>query len=110
MWRYRLANNLGTTDVLFCAPKKDELIFFDDMEELAKDPNFNVYFSVTREPDADWPHGKCRFTIDTIKEHTTNYEESVFYLCGSPTFCEGMMQLLLDNDVPKDRVKMEKYW
>ncbi|MFQ5620286.1 MAG: ferredoxin--NADP reductase [Candidatus Nanoarchaeia archaeon] len=111
MWRYRVAKNLGTTDVLFCATTKERLIFYDDMKKLTEEnESFNAYFSVTREEPKDWPYGTCRFTIEHIKEHSSNYEDSTFYLCGSPQFCEGMRNLLLDNGVEKERVKMEKYW
>jgi len=111
MWRYRLAHKLGHTDVLFSAPNMDSLIFYDEMSKIMREhEDFHAYFTITRECPGDWCYGKERLTLDRIQQECKDYQDSTFYLCGSPQFCEAMKQSLLDDNVPKERVKMEKYW
>jgi ferredoxin-NADP reductase len=109
MWRHRLENKLGTTDVLFSAKSKDELIFYDELQKL-EGKDFHAHCTITRETPDGWKGGIERLTIDTIKQHCKAYKDSIFYLCGAPQFCEAMKVLLLQDKVPLEKVKMEKYW
>ncbi len=109
MWRYRLEKKWGTTDVLFSAKAKDELIFYDELKKLESN-SFHSHSTITRETPRDWKEGTGRLTIETIKQHCHAYQQSTFYLCGSPQFCEAMKVILLKDKIPIERIKMEKYW
>ncbi|MBS3128687.1 hypothetical protein J4410_06075 [Candidatus Woesearchaeota archaeon] len=81
---------------------------FLDMEE--NNDNFEVHFTVTREPeDSDWEGRRGRIDYEFLEDSIGFLENKVFYVCGSKEFGTGVIDLLKEHGVSEEKIKKEIY-
>jgi ferredoxin-NADP reductase len=93
----------GTRDGKFHA-------FRDEVRELAQqNPNLNVHFCYSRPiPEDEGHHHSVGYVnADLIKQLVE--QEAEYFLCGSPSFMQSIMQGLKESGVPDSRVFFESF-
>ena len=67
---------------------------------------FNYCQTITREEHDGL---KGRITLEMIKQCVENYDTANFFICGSREFSIGTRQLLKDDNIERQRIKMEVF-
>lgn len=94
--------------LLFSVLSKDEIIYREELAELAtKHPNFTYTVTVT-DDFSGWP-GRCgRINRKTFNELFGGYQQT-FYICGPPAFMDCAIQLLKEAGVPQERIRIDRW-
>ena len=82
----------------------------DDLHEQTK--NARVVYTLTREPEnTGWTGRRGRINLDLVKEELQDYDltKTKCYLCGTPQFCNTLVDLLQQAGIPKERILHEKW-
>ena len=104
----------GQVKLLYSAKTKDELIFRDRLDDIAKRKDFQVKYFVTREEtDNDICHG--RITPDHLRNEvvalaSSNHLPTFCYICGPTTFIQDTNRALLALNMPKSNIFFELWW
>ncbi len=110
MWRYIKAKNLPTKmTVLISYKTAGDEIYKDELAEIEKQ-GVKTYVTVTREAEGSaWKGHRGRITGETIKQQCGSLEGKTFFICGSNSMNDSMLQLLLSLGVPKEQIITEKW-
>jgi ferredoxin-NADP reductase len=99
------------TDVtlVYCVRTKQDLIFHRELEELQnRMPNFR-YRVLLSQPDPDWTGASGRISPEIIRDAVPGLRSRMVFLCGPPPFMEAARGILMDLDVPPDRIRQETF-
>jgi ferredoxin-NADP reductase len=93
----------GTRDGRFHA-------FRNEVSELAQqNPNLNVHFRYSRPTAEDEGHYHSVGYVDAALIKELVQQEAEYFLCGSPSFMQSIMQGLKELGVPESRVFFESF-
>lgn len=111
MLREAAATNSSTKFTLFYSNRtKEEIAFLEELKRLEKlNQNIKVVFTLTRETPADWAGELGRINETMLKKHLDTLEGKTFFACGPNELVEAMVSLLSALDVPKEKIKFEKF-
>lgn len=90
----------------------EDIVYRKELEALGKDDNINCHFTITRPGDLgsqEWDGLTGRVNLEMIKEKVKDINNPLFYICGPPQFVEALKVALLQDGVPKEHIKQEKY-
>ncbi len=107
--RYIVEKNLPNKVVLFYSSKTPaEIIYSKELNEI-RNPNVKIVLTVTRYDSFDWDGLRGRLEEKVIKDNLENFENKIFYLCGSNSFVDSIVEILKANNIPKEQIKFEKF-
>ena len=91
-----------------CRSEKD-IVFKEELEELAKNSNNLKLVFVITEPSPQWRGNTGIITAELVKKELPDYKENVFYTCGPPGMVTAMEKLVENIGVPKEKIKKELF-
>jgi len=103
-------NNTGTNttkniSVLFSARTKEELIYKEEFEKLAREQeNFKYYPSITREKHEGILKGRVQTHLYKILK-----EEQNIFICGVTNMVIEVKKALLEKKIPEENIHIELY-
>lgn len=96
-------------DLIYSNRTPDEIAFYNELENIKKNySNIHIVYTVTKE-DSDWKGNVGRISEDLIKNNISEINNSVFYICGSPSMVEDMLSLLRKIGIKEENLKYEKF-
>ena len=106
--KYCADKTLPTSIVMLYSNKtRDEIVFKEQLDEMmASDPNIDVRYVLTRQPD--WNGLKGHIDGDMIKAQIPDYKDRTFYICGPPAMNQALKKAL-GNLVPESQIKLEDF-
>lgn len=99
------------TDVtlLYCVRTDRDVIFADDLTEMAKRlPNFRFALTLSA-PNDQWTGAKGRFNADFLKANVADLAGSTFFLCGPDGFMQSARAALGRLGIPDSRIEQESF-
>jgi len=85
-----------------------DIVYKDEWEAFQRqNPSLKVVHTIT--DDASWQGRKGRINEAMIKEFCSDVNTAIFYICGPPGMVEGLSNLLMTMQVPRQNVKIEKF-
>ena len=96
--------------LVYSARTIDDVLYGDELAELAEDPRRAVTVTVTREPSDRWQGRRGRVDAGLLEE--TGWPPSVgphCYVCGPTPFVESVAGVLVDLGHDPARVKTERF-
>ena len=113
MLRHRAHTAPGTDALLVYSSRTwEEVIFRDELLRMeADDPRFDLVVSTTREPKHRPSDLERRLDRDALRAIIARWRKSPAhaYVCGSTPFVETVANALVDEGVPAELVKTERY-
>jgi glycine betaine catabolism B len=94
--------------LVYSVASRREVLFADELAELARSPNIDVSLTVTRDAE-DWQGHTGRIS-HRLLESLALSREALYYFCGSREFIDDMTRLLLGWGIPESQLKYEKWW
>ena len=108
MAKYIINKKLDINVKLIYSEKTPEYVICKkEFEDLQKYNNFRYVLTLTRFNEASWKGLKGRVNADLIKKNST--KDSIFYISGSVQMVDGIMELLKEINIHKEKIKIEKY-
>ncbi|MBD2778903.1 2Fe-2S iron-sulfur cluster-binding protein [Iningainema tapete] len=84
--------------------------FRDEVKQLAQqNPKLNVHYCYSRPTSEDEGHYHSIGYVDAALIKRLVRQEAEYFLCGSPSFMESIMQGLKESGVPESRVFFESF-
>lgn len=99
------------TDVtlLYCVRTDRDVIFANELSEMAKRlPNFRLALTLSA-PDDKWPDARGRFSAEFLKANVADLPESTFFLCGPDGFMQAARAILEQQGVSGSRIEQESF-
>lgn len=94
--------------LVYSVASRQEILFPDELAQLAKEPNIQVTCTVTRDAE-DW-RGHTGRISHTLLESLGLPRDALYYFCGSREFIDDMVLLLQNWGVTEERMRYEKWW
>lgn len=99
---------------LYIAPNEDELVFIEELVELASLKGGQLVVSLTRQDEWQKPLSgvQClagRKVMHTFLSDNTSHD-AIYYICGPPSMMDEAIGLLRGNDVTSSNIRYEKWW
>ncbi|NMG08186.1 2Fe-2S iron-sulfur cluster-binding protein [Brasilonema sp. UFV-L1] len=79
------------------------------MEIVQQNPNLNVHFRYSRPTPEDEGHYHSIGYVDAALIKELIRQEAEYFLCGSPSFMQSIMQGLKESGIPDNRVFFESF-
>jgi len=104
-------NSNHTLLLIHSAKTKDDLPFYDELTDLAKENKKFNYVPVLTAHDQQAGEGYevGRVNEKIIKKYALNLNNSIFYLSGPENMVKAMRQLLIDMKLDQDNIKTEEF-
>ena len=94
--------------LVYSVASRREVLFAEELHELARSPNIDVTLTVTREAE-DWLGHTGRISHPLLESLKLS-REALYYYCGSRDFIEDMTELLREWGIPEAQLRYEKWW
>ena len=96
--------------LLYSARTRDDVIYREELERLAQDPDVEVTFTLTREAPADWNGYRRRIDKAMIGEVSWPPSEMTRgFVCGPTALVESVASLLVELGHDPSRVLTERF-
>ena len=97
--------------LLYSAKRADDLIYREELEELAGRGNgFETFFTLTREQPDGWQGFGRRVDRELLDEvGWPAADDPLAYVCGPTAFVEAVASALVDSGLPPHRIKTERF-
>jgi len=107
----RAAGSDASMRLLYSAKRADDLIYREELEELAGRGNgFETFFTLTREQPDGWQGFGRRVDRELLDEvGWPAAEDPLAYVCGPTAFVEAVASALVDSGLPPHRIKTERF-
>ena len=111
MLRYRKAIGSDVPATLLASSRSwVEIIFREELEELAADPALRIVHTLTRSRPADWTGYDRRIDQAMLQEVAGPPEDgTIAYVCGPTGLVESVASTLVSLGYEPDRVKTERF-
>jgi glycine betaine catabolism B len=97
--------------MLYGCPNTEEIIFRDELDEMAKsNPNITIDYALSG-PDfpPGWPGKKGFISKDLISETIPDYKDRAFYISGPPKMVTSLMDQVKALGVPEGQIKHDSF-
>jgi len=107
----RAAGSDASMRLLYSAKRADDLIYREELEELAARGNgFETFFTLTREQPDGWQGFGRRVDRELLDEvGWPAADDPLAYVCGPTAFVEAVASALVDSGLPPHRIKTERF-
>lgn len=96
--------------VLYSARTRDDIIYREELEGLAQDPEVDVTFTLTREAQADWPGHRRRIDKEMLEAVAWAPSDMPrVFVCGPTPLVESVASLLVELGHDPVRVRTERF-
>jgi len=96
--------------LLYSARRLDDVIYRDELADLAASEGADVRFTLTREWPDDWRGYRGRVDRGLIEEVSWSPDERpLVYVCGPTGFVEAVAATLVDAGHEAARIKTERF-
>ncbi len=93
------------TTLLYSNKTQQEILWKEEIETMVKtNAHIKHVFTLTQEA---WQGRTGRIDKDLVFSYVKEKENTDFYVCGPPTFVEGIEQILKQQDIPMSAIKKE---
>lgn len=97
-------------ELIYSNRTNDEIAFYKELEEISKsNKNIKIIYTLTRENNNNWNGNKGRIDAKLIKENVKDINNSIFYVCGSPSMVEDMIDYLRNLGIKEENLRYEKF-
>lgn len=94
--------------LVYSVASRREVLFPEELQQLAREPNIEVTCTVTRDAE-DWRGHTGRIRPELL-ESLALPRDALYYFCGSREFIEDMAELLQAWGIPEGQLYFEKWW
>ena len=107
----RAAGGAAPMRLLYSAKRADDLIYREELEELAaRGDGFEAFFTLTREQPDGWHGFGRRVDRELLAEvGWPAADDPVAYVCGPTGFVETVASELVESGLPPHRIKTERF-
>jgi ferredoxin-NADP reductase len=96
--------------LIYSARSLDEVIYRDELSQLAEQSGLGLHVTLTREWPADWEGHRGRVDQALLGEVAfPSADRPLVYICGPTAFVEAAAQLLVDAGHDPGRIKTERF-
>jgi len=97
--------------LLYSAKRADDLIYREELEELAgRGDGFEAFFTLTREQPDGWRGFGRRVDRELLDEvGWPAGDDPLAYVCGPTGFVEAVSSALVETGLPSHRIKTERF-
>jgi ferredoxin-NADP reductase len=97
--------------LLYSAKRAEELIYREELEELAgRGDGFEAFFTLTREQPDGWQGFGRRVDRELLGEVGWPVSEDPrAFVCGPTGFVEAVASSLVESGLPPNRIKTERF-
>ena len=98
--------------LLYSNKVREEIAFYEEFEQLMRmNPNLEVIHTVTKpeESKPKWNGRDGRIDEKMIREFATDFDNTLFYICGPPAMVDAMVTLLKNIGAKPELIKAEKF-
>jgi predicted ferric reductase len=99
-------NTRGDAIILYRAVSADDLVFRDELDELAKERGIDVQYVVG---DHNAPGGEKLLSAEHLRELVPDIDERDIYLCGPPAMVDVVDRHLHEAGVPRRNLHVERF-
>jgi len=96
----------GDVVVLYRVVSATDIVFYDELEALARDRGFRLEYVVGDHAAED---GQSLLSPDHLRELVPDIQERDVYVCGPPAMTSAIERHLRDARVPSHHVKVERF-
>jgi ferredoxin-NADP reductase len=110
MLRHRAAQGSEVpARLLYSARSLEDVIYRDELEQLAAADGLDVLYTLTRSQPAGWTGYARRVDQDMVDEVAFDRGDGVAFVCGPTRFVEAVADELLGVGYAPERVKTERF-
>lgn len=95
--------------LLFGNQDLSSIAFKDDLEEMGLRNGHLKVVHVLSNPPGDWTGAKGFITRDVVESEVEDHGSRAFYICGPPGMVKAMKTILIEMEVPRDRIFIENF-
>src|SRR5436305_1597382 len=94
----------------FSNRSEDEILYRDELDSLAKqNPNFRVFYTLTRSSADGWRGLAGRINGDRLQETAKGLDRPIYYISGTPSMVVGTYRLLEGLGISDDAIEVEAF-
>ncbi len=107
----RSQNGERKVKLLYSSQSPETTIYYDELNELAKTPWFNLDYTYTRSQPENWKGFSRRVDHDMIADFTLkdNLKEYIAYVCGPTPFVEFVANTLKKEGMMSAYIRTERF-
>jgi len=98
--------------LLYSCRTPEEIVFRRDLEIMEEDnPRFRTVVTITRAEESKerWDGPTGHIDAAFVRKHAGSLDDAVVYVAGPPSTVEGLLRVVEELQVPKDRVRAERF-
>jgi len=93
--------------LLYANRMSSATVFKDELDKMAKAPNFKVQYIMNDDPQ--WPGEKGYLDKEKIQRLVSDLLDREVYLCGPAPMMAAILKILHSLDVPRSQIHFEKF-
>jgi ferredoxin-NADP reductase len=111
MLRHRTASGATTpTRLIYSSRALDDVIYRQELAELADHDSVGVHLALTRAWPEDWPGHRGRIDRQLLEELAWPADQQpLVYVCGPTAFVEAVAESLVQSGHQPERIKTERF-
>jgi ferredoxin-NADP reductase len=112
MLRHRAAQHATVpARLLYSSRSMDDVIYRDELDRLAgSDQAFEVFYTFTRQPPADWTGYRRRIDAAMLGEVIKPFDKRAHvYVCGPTLLVEAVANALVQMELPTAQIRTERF-
>jgi glycine betaine catabolism B len=93
--------------------RQENIAFYNELTDLSRKflDRFRCHFTLTQVDDSyTWKHHVGRIGADVIKNSSFDWQNSLYYICGSRQFVTGLKEMLIGMGIEKDKIRHENFY
>jgi len=91
---------------------RQNILYQDEFDSWAgQNKNVEIVYTTTDEDAGAWSGERGRIDKPMLERHLSRDEigNAIFYICGPPGMLKAMQELLKQEQIPKERIKVEEF-
>ncbi|MFP4115594.1 MAG: ferredoxin--NADP reductase [Candidatus Aenigmatarchaeota archaeon] len=110
MIRYAIDRDLeNRMTLIFSNRTEKDIIFREELERIDSRDGFKVVNTLTDNWPEDWESETGLIDRELLERHVERPERKLWYICGPPPMIDAMEELLLEMEVPEEKIRYESW-
>lgn len=107
---HKVSDASNPVRLLYSSRSFENIIYREELEQLAKSPDVKVHHTLTRDAPDNWTEYKRRIDEKMLSEVLAFANETPrVYVCGSTDFVEFVANTLTALAIPPERIRTERF-
>ena len=107
--RYKIAKNLKNKIILFFGNNKfGDIIYGKELKEINENNNITVINTLTN-PNNYWTGDVGYINKELIIKYIKDVKNYIWYICGPPPMNSSLNTILMELDVPNNKIRVEPW-